>query len=512
MAQASPELDVRPGPLSRDLLAEFGPSAVLALPIAPARPDDDGELQPRAGVADAAAAYEVDLYDLAARSGSTGAAGEAVAVTLPTLTGAPTPWHALPGRIVFVGVGDESAVAMRRAGAAAARIVAGTQSLVTSLAADGVDDQVRPLVEGVLLASYRPPWTGTGTGPSAPVNRITLVGDADSDAVAQAQIAAGTTLLTRTLAATPSNLKNPQWLADQVRTLARGTRSVKVTVRTEAWLAKQGLNGILAVGRGSATPPRLVTVDHNPAGATGDPVVLVGKGISFDSGGISIKPRDAMIAMKTDMAGAAAVLGAVLGAARAELPIRVIGVLPLAENAFSGDSYRPGDVLRMVDGTTVEIGNTDAEGRMVLADAMAWARREYEPRVLVDIATLTGAASLGLGKRHGALYATRDDLRDALVAAGDRAGETLWPMPLVEEYRHALDSAIADLSHIGTDPHTSGGSITAALFLQHFAGETPWAHLDIAGPARSAKAEHEISEGATGFGARLLFRWLQTLS
>ncbi|TDE97524.1 leucyl aminopeptidase family protein [Occultella glacieicola] len=511
MVQASPEFEVRPGPLSRDLLAGFGREAVLALPIAPAG-SDGGRVQPGAGAAEAATAYGIDLDDLAARSGSTGAVGEAIGVPLPALTGGAAPWDGLPGRIVLVGVGDGSTVAMRRAGAAVAKCAAGVGTVVTTLAADGVEDEVQPFVEGALLGSYRPPFTGTGTGPSAPVGRIALVGDADRGTVAHAEIAAGATLLTRTLAATPSNLKNPQWLADQVRSLARGRRTVKVTVHTETWLADRGLNGILAVGHGSVTPPRLVVVDHNPAGASGTPVVLVGKGITYDSGGISIKPRDAMIGMKTDMAGAAAVLGAVLGAARAELPVRVIGVLPLAENAFSGSSYRPGDVLTMVDGTTVEIGNTDAEGRLVLADAMAWARTEFEPGILVDVATLTGAASLGLGKRHGALYATADDLRDALVAAGELAGEPLWPMPLVEEYRHALDSAVADLSHITTDPHVSGGSITAALFLQHFAGATPWAHLDIAGPARSAKAEHEVTEGATGFGARVLLRWLQSLS
>ena len=166
----------------------------------------------------------------------------------------------------------------------------------------------------------------------------------------------------------------------------------------------------------------------------------------------------------------------------------------------------------MVDGTSVEIRNTDAEGRIVLADAMAWARLTLAPDVLVDVATLTGAASLGLGKRHGALYSNDPDLSTALVAAGDRTGEALWPMPLVEEYRAALDSAVADLSHIATDTRVSGGSITAALFLEHFAGDTPWAHLDIAGPARAAKTEHEVTEGPSGFGARLLFRWLASRS
>lgn len=212
--------------------------------------------------------------------------------------------------------------------------------------------------------------------------------------------------------------------------------------------------------------------------------------------------------MKTDMSGAAVVLATTLAAAELALPQPVVAVLPLAENAFSGSAYRPGDVVRVYDGTTVEIGNTDAEGRMVLADAMAWGRQQFSPSVLVDVATLTGAASLGLGKIHTALYASTAELSEQLVAAGDAAGEPMWPMPLVEEYRAALTSPIADISHITTDPHTGAGSITAALFLQRFAGDLPWAHLDIAGPGRADADRHEITKGPTGVTARALLAWL----
>src|SRR5690606_461201 len=301
-------------------------------------------------------------------------------------------------------------------------------------------------------------------------------------------------------------------LADQAVALVKeagGSRAgLRVTVRDEAWIVRTGLGGLGAVGGGSASPPRLVVVEYAPEGVGGARGLLVGRGITYETGGLSVRPREAMVPMKTDMSGAAIVLAVTLAAAELALPRRVVAVLPLAENAVSGSAYRPGDVVRVYGGPTVEIGNTDAEGRMVLADAMAWGREQYSPSVLVDVATLTGAASLGLGKLHAALYATAPELSEALVAAGDAAGEPLWPMPLVDDYRGALDSAVADVSHIATDPHVGGGSITAALFLQRFAGDTPWVHLDIAGPGRADKDAHEVTKGPTGFSARALLGWL----
>jgi leucyl aminopeptidase len=240
-------------------------------------------------------------------------------------------------------------------------------------------------------------------------------------------------------------------------------------------------------------------------------VVLVGKGVTFDTGGLSIKPRDAMVPMKTDMAGAGVVL-AVLAACRAlGVRRRVIGLLPLAENAFGASSYRPGDVVRHFGGLTSEVVNTDAEGRMLLADALAFADARLDPAVVVDVATLTGAATLGLGRRHAALYATDDALASALARAAAAGGERVWRMPLVEDYREALDSDVADLRHVAADGRVGGGSIVAALFLREFTGGRRWAHLDIAGPGRADRDENEVTKGATGFGARLLLRWLETL-
>jgi leucyl aminopeptidase len=255
----------------------------------------------------------------------------------------------------------------------------------------------------------------------------------------------------------------------------------------------------------------MVRLDHVPEGATSSTphIVLVGKGITFDTGGLNVKPAEGMLAMKTDMMGSAAVL-AVLAACRdLGVAVRVTGLLALAENAVSGASYRPGDVITHYGGTTVEIGNTDAEGRIVLADALAYAAREIRPDLIVDIATLTGAARVALARAMAPVYATDEAVRDALVAASETVGETLWPFPLPDAYRPELDSDVADLKQFTSS--VGGGSIMAALFLKDFVGETPWAHLDIAGPGRSDVDAGVLSKGPTGFGTRLLLRWLEGL-
>ncbi len=507
-------LGQRTGPVAE--LMDSARTDALAVPVAPPAGADDDDLQPRPGTADAATRYGVDLFDWAQREGLTGAAGESAVLHLPRVLAGreEPPWAGLPERLVLIGVGDRGPEALRRAGAALATATRRLDQVVTTAAADASDDALRAFVEGFLLACYRPPRTGTTPPPAAAPRRLVLVGRPDPDAVQAARRAARATWLARRLAATPSNVKNPAWFAERAQEAAAPVTGTTVAVRDEEWLAEHGFGGLLAVGGGSATPPRLVVVDYVPVVTTPGSrhAVLVGKGITFDTGGLSLKDRDAMIPMKTDMAGAAAALAATLGAAEAQLRHRVTAVLPLAENALGASSYHPGDVLRLVDGTTVEVRNTDAEGRLVLADALAWSRTALDADVVIDIATLTGAASVGLGRRHAALYATDDALAEALVLAGEATGEAVWPMPLVEEYRSALDTPIADLSNVATDPLVRAGSITAALFLRHVVRGMPWAHLDIAGPARAARTEHEVTEGPSGFGARLLLRWLEDLS
>jgi leucyl aminopeptidase len=511
---------VRGSVASSGLLLEPGVDA-LALPVAPAGDGDDG-VQPRTGTADAAARYGVDLADLADRVGATGKAGDVGVVHLPVVTGTGTSaaWSGLPRTLLLVGVGSGRPVDLRRAGAAVAKSTRGMDRVVSSVAGDGGQDAGRAFAEGYLLGAYRHPSRSTGEPAKGPAAELVLLGrhaDAVLEAVRRSVTATWTV---RALTSTPADTKSPAWLATQMAVLATGA-GLEVEVLEPDELRARGFHGLLAVGSGSATGPRLATVRYRPApDATGPTrgssaprrhVVLVGKGITFDTGGISIKPRESMVTMKTDMAGAAVALATVVAAASAGVRHDVTAVLPLAENAVGAASYRSGDVIRTYGGRTVEVVNTDAEGRIVLADALSHADLDLDPDVVVDVATLTGAVGVALGRSHAALYTADDALADELVAAGLHAGEPLWRMPLVADYRRSLRSDVADVRQASGDPTTGAGSVVAALFLEQFVGDRRWAHLDIAGAARATSARHEVPEGATGFGARLLLRWLTQL-
>ncbi|MBO0816714.1 MAG: leucyl aminopeptidase family protein, partial [Actinobacteria bacterium] len=305
----------------------------------------------------------------------------------------------------------------------------------------------------------------------------------------------------------PSSRKTPAWLAGEAARVAAAS-GLTVRVREPGELAAEGFGGILAVGAGSVRPPRLIELGYHPPGARTH-VVLAGKGITFDSGGLSLKPAEGMKLMKTDMAGGAAVIAAMSALAGLGATVRVTGLIAAAENMPSGSAMRPGDVITHFGGRTTEVLNTDAEGRLVLADALAYADTVLEPDVVVDIATLTGAARVALGGVLGALYASDDALAAALLAAGQESGEPLWRMPLVEDYVDALDSPLADLANIPRSTRLRAGSIEAALFLREFTGGRPWAHLDIAGAARFSDGDQ--GKGATGFGTRLLLHWLRAM-
>jgi leucyl aminopeptidase len=318
------------------------------------------------------------------------------------------------------------------------------------------------------------------------------------------------TIFARDLTNTPSDRKNPAWFARQVAKRAEPVPGLTVTVREPKALATEGFGGILAVGGGSAHGPRLVEVSWRPRGARRH-VVLVGKGITFDTGGISIKSRDGMKLMRKDMGGAAAVVATTIAAAALNLPVRVTALAPLAENAVSGTSYRPGDVVRHYGGMTSEILNTDAEGRVVLADALAYAERRLRPDFLIDLATLTGAQGVALGKRTAALYSDNEELAGDLAAAAAAAGELVWRMPLGADYVEALDSDVADLTNA---TEIGAGSITAALYLREFTGSARdrWAHLDMSSSAWADSTDGELAKGATGWGVRTLLRWLAALT
>ncbi|GAB6875690.1 leucyl aminopeptidase [Thermaerobacter litoralis] len=326
----------------------------------------------------------------------------------------------------------------------------------------------------------------------------------------EGRILAEAVITARQLGNRPANDLTPARLAEAAARL-EGLPGVSVTVFDEAELRRRGFGAILAVGQGSAQPPRLIAIDYVGPGrdiAEAPDAAFVGKGVTFDTGGISLKPREGMEDMKFDMMGAAAVVGALEAVARLQLPARLLGVVAAVENMPGGRAFKPGDVITTYDGTTVEVNNTDAEGRLILADALAYAR-ERGARRLVDLATLTGAMVIALGNHVAGLFANDDGWAARILRAAEAAGEPLWRLPLVAAYRERLRSEYADLRNTGGRP---AGSITAALFLQTFAGDTPWAHLDIAGVAWSDKVEGDHGKGATGYGVRTLVELARNLA
>lgn len=480
---------------------------VVALPVLPGPDGDDVLLGP--GAAELADELGLDLVGAAEVHGLTGAAAEVASVPVPGGTSA-NPDLRL---VVLVGVGAARPIDLRRAGAAVARASRDRGAVATSVPAVHEDTHaaVEAFVVGAMLGSFVFHWRSQGPE-HQPVRRMVLAAPAltsDRAVLERAVALGGAGWRSRLLATVPSNLKNPAWLAAQAEEIAEAA-GLDVEIWDESRLAKEGFDGILAVGAASATPPRLIRLDYTPAGVSArtarklPQVVLVGKGITFDTGGLSIKPAASMGSMKRDMTGGAVVLATMAALADVDCPVRVVGLVAAAENAISGSALRPGDVIRHWGGRTTEVGNTDAEGRLVLADALAYAVSELSPTLVVDIATLTGAVKVALGQQVGGLFANDDVLAAALAEAGERAGEPLWRFPLHPAYEDRLKSQVADASNDPGGP----GAITAALFLQHFVGDVPWAHLDIASVGDVEKEWHEWTVGPSGFGARLLLTWL----
>jgi leucyl aminopeptidase len=324
---------------------------------------------------------------------------------------------------------------------------------------------------------------------------------------AEVETICGATLLAREWVNQPSNEKPPQALAQIIAVEAKA-RGLSVEVLSEKQLHRKKMGALLAVAGGSRHRPAMLVLQHQ-GGSRRPPVVLVGKGVTFDSGGINLKTGESLPDMKADMAGAAAVAAALIAAAGLKLKQRLIAVIPLVENMVSGRSVRPGDIVRTFSGKTVEIGNTDAEGRLILIDAMAYALQRFRPRVMVDLATLTGACVVALGDRIAGVFANDEALQRDILASGRRMHERCWPLPLPEDYKELLKSAYADINNMPSTRY--GGAIAAALFLSEFVGQTRWAHIDIAGPAYHKKEDAYCGPGGTGFGVRLLMDWLMNL-
>ncbi len=486
-------------------------AGAVAIPVVPL----DDTAQPAAPLADELAA---EVAQFLRDAGHRGAAGVVHVLPRPTRN---------PELLLLVGVGDGGARAWRDAGAALLRGAADRASgLTITLAgeerpwAGPTSTAAAELALGAWLAAYRFQAGGARRrpqrgGPVAKLRTITLlVPEAEvaqtEAAVARSRTLAEAVLFARDLTNTPSAQKSPKWFADRVADAAARRPGLSLTVLDEAALAEAGFGGVLAVGAGSPRPPRLVQLSWRPRGARTH-VVLVGKGICFDTGGISIKPLEGMKLMRKDMGGAAAVCATVLAVADLGLPVRVTALAPLAENLVSGSAMRPGDVIRLYGGRTTEILDTDAEGRLVLGDALAYAAKRLKPDHLIDLATLTGASHVALGKQLGALFSDNAELAEALRAAGDDAGEPVWQLPLTDDYVGLLRSDVADLANIGQP--AQAGAVTAALFLRELAGDRRdrWAHIDMSAPSWSDRDNGPLVRGATGWGVRLLVNFLGSL-
>ncbi|MDT0322834.1 leucyl aminopeptidase [Streptomyces millisiae] len=449
---------------------------------------------------------------LAAALSTLGAKGDEEEITrLPAPDGLPVPL------VVAVGLGaapesgaDYRAETLRRAAGAAARALAGSEHAAFALPVGGAAG-IAPVAEGALLGAYAfTAFRGRGFSgaDSGPLSRVTLL-DADAGDEAHAVAAERALVLAeevaraRDLVNTPPNALNPAGFAALVETAA-AEYGVETLVLDEQELTAGGYGGLLGVGQGSASPPRLVRVGYAPDPEGAPTLALVGKGITYDSGGISLKPAGHNETMKCDMAGAAAVFATVLAAARLGLRVNVTGWLALAENMPSGSAVRPGDVLTMYSGKTVEVLNTDAEGRLVMADALTRAGEE-SPDALVDVATLTGAMVLALGKRTFGVLGNDDAFRDLVHETAGQAGEQSWPLPMPAELAEGLKSPVADLANVG---ERMGGGLSAGLFLKEFVADgVRWAHLDIAGPAFNEGGPFGYTpKGGTGSAVRTLVR------
>ncbi|MGH2753833.1 MAG: leucyl aminopeptidase, partial [Actinomycetota bacterium] len=411
------------------------------------------------------------------------------------------------GRVTIVGLGpkgDTGPSQLRRASAAASRRLADHQEIASLLHLVGDDGAAssRAVTEGLLLGTYR--YTAMKSDPRpSKIQRIVLVG-ADDGVVARGVAAAEAVFLARDLINEPASTLTPAALARRAEEVA-DVAGLGCEIWDEKALEDLGCGGILGVGRGSVEPPRLIKLTYRPDGAT-DKVALVGKGITYDTGGYSLKPSASMEQMKTDMAGGAAVIAAMSALRRLDIDVEVVGFIPCSENMVSGASIKPGDVITLYGGKTVEVNNTDAEGRLVLADALGLACAE-EPSAVIDIATLTGSIHIALGPRVSGLFANEDGLARELVEASERAGEEMWRMPIVDAYRKEIDSSTADMRNSGS---RYGSAIIATLFLKEFvAPQIPWVHLDIAGTGRTDSDHDEKSKGGTAVGVRTLLTWLE---
>ena len=428
---------------------------------------------------------------------------------------------ALPAkRVLWLGLGKKNDVTLdrvRQAMGTAAKKVRQTGAHAFSAPVFGTDTLTAPaaaiaqaMVEGAILGGYRfTHYRSDNEEPSKDVRTMTVLanranqGSEMKTGVRRGEVSANATSFARDLCNHPANVMTPARVVQEAQNIAKDFR-VKLTVLERKEQQKLGMGGMLGVSRGSEEPPKFIMVNYAGGKKKERPIVLVGKTVTFDSGGISLKPSENMEQMKADMTGGAEVLGTVRAAAQLRLPLNVVGILPATENMPGGRATKPGDILRMLNGKTVEVQNTDAEGRLILADGLAYAAR-LNPQCIIDVATLTGACIVALGQFAIGMLGNDDALKADVRKAGDQAGERVWEMPLWEEYFEQLKSDVADLRNIGG---RGGGMITAGVFLSKFVGDCPWVHLDVASTDWSTSERPYISKGPTAIGTRLLVQWL----
>jgi leucyl aminopeptidase len=419
------------------------------------------------------------------------------------------------GRTLVVGLGDKekiSADALRRATGAAIKHLLKIGGTDAALELTSYPDHVAAAVEGAILASYK--FEGFGKDPAkkgrgvlAKLQVIVTEHEVTNAKVQarDAEIISTVTNTIRDIGNLPGNMLTPPILAEKAQELVR-ERELSVKIWNERHLEREGFGGILAVGKGSAHPPRMIVIEYHGGGKKDKPVALVGKAITFDTGGISLKPGAQMDEMKWDKMGGLAVIGIMLAAADLKLPVNLVGLIPSAENMPGPNAYRPGDIITTRDGKTIEVLNTDAEGRIILADAISHARLTYKPSAIIEYSTLTGAVIMALGYRRAGLFTSEEKLRDALVAAGKVTGELVWPMPVDEEYKEGVQSEVATVKNIGP---REGSACVSASFVKTWAEDVPFVHLDIAGTAWTTKPPAHLEGGATGFGVRLTLQALR---
>ncbi|MBN1363934.1 MAG: leucyl aminopeptidase [Syntrophaceae bacterium] len=421
-------------------------------------------------------------------------------------------------RIALVGLGKQKEFNLEKLRSAFASVMRHLRNMNVKEAAASInlnlipgkkEKVVQAAVEGALLGLYQyTPYKTVGREDLKEMKELTIFADLKDyllveSAVRKARIIADAVYFARDLVSAPSNEMTPSIMAQKARDISR-RKNVSCKVLDKERMKEMGMNALLAVASGSNEEPKFIILEYSGSRKKAAPVVLVGKGLTFDSGGISIKPADKMQEMKMDMSGGAAVMGAFIAAADLHIPLNIVALIPSAENLPSGTAFKPGDILKSYSGKTIEILSTDAEGRLLLADALAYASG-LKPETIVDVATLTGACVVALGDDVSGMLGTNDKLKKEIYSAAQNTGELVWELPLWENYHELIKSDIADYKNAG---NRSAGTITAAAFLSKFVGDYPWVHLDIAGPAWTDKDKPYIPKGASGVAVRLLVEFL----